>query len=656
MAKAVYPWAAFFLLAHINGDIMQRTPYKVVLKDLSLPGFDRNKDLFVDTETVGLYGKIRLVQFYQRGMDEVLIVEWPDPYMLAATMDQFNNVAHNIHYEVTVVQQNSGTRWIPERMVDTFLLARLALPNNEAFTLDDVMLVCLGRDPYRMQGLKKADLQKSDWGAPKLSDDQYVYAATDVYYLPNVLDKVQKAEEEFSYKLDMLTLRYCLDFQWNGMPLSKARLFEQWDKAEKALSEIKIPVNAASPKQVKEWLGIDSSADLELAYIELNESETDLCYYGSNSEGTPKNIAAGLIRKARKLKKRLSFLAKFEETAKDGFIYGKFKPSARSGRLTSDDQNLQQLPRSLKEVFGVEPDSGLILVYADYAQIELRHICALVECKLMEELFRKGEDLHTYTADMIFGSFESLFGPAFKAAIETHTARNEYGVISEEDYQRIHDGVEHEVKALYKRNRQISKTCNFSLLYGGGVPMFISILVKTTNIWLSERDGNKARAKWRNLWKEIYAWQERGIAAWRKGRLGSTPLGRKYSSKMMTDQLNIENQGGAADVNKLAMHYLTPRLRDYNAEHGTTYRIANNIHDSYILIGESIPEHYQAVARILAEEMQRAWFECSKCLKIKDLPMPVDVKCGYNWGDIENDDIENVYDFTLEPYAMLEAE
>lgn len=634
---------------------MQRTPFKVVLKDLTLPGFNRDEDLFVDTETVGLYGKIRLAQFYQRGMAEVLIVEWPDPYQLAATLDQFNNVAHNIHYEITVVQQNSVTRWCPERMEDTFLLARLAMPQREKFSLDDVMDYCLGFDPYSRQGLKKTELQKSDWGAPILSNDQYVYAATDVFYLPEVYDKVSKAKEHFSYKLDMLTLRYCVDFQWNGMPIDKERLFLEWEAIEAFLAKTKCPVNVNSHKQVKEWLGVDSSADLDLAYIELDPTKYKLCYYGVDSAGTPQNVAAGLVRKIRKARKKLSFLAKYEETAVDGLIFGKFKPSARSGRLTSDDQNQQQHPRSLKHVFGFEKDGAKIMVYADYAQIELRHICAIVECKLMEQLFREGKDLHTFTADMIFGSFDKLFEAAFSMAMEVFETENPHGVISEEEHERLRHRVEQDIKAIYKRNRQISKTCNFSLLYGGGIPMFISILVKTTNIWLSEPDANRARAKWRNLWKEIYAWQERGIAQWRKGKLGSTPLGRQYSAKMMTDQLNIENQGGAADVNKLAMHYLVPKLRAYNAEHGTTYCIANNIHDSFILTGENVPEHYKAVARILAEEMQRAWFECSKNLRITDLPMPVDVKCGFNWGDIENDDIENAYDFSLEPYAMLEA-
>lgn len=609
-------------------------------------------DLFVDFETIGFYGKIRLAQFYQRGQPFVSIVEYPDPYVLAAFMDQFINIAHNYHYEATCLQANTGTRKILARAEDTLLLARLALPQRETFTLDDVMAHVLGYDPYNQQKLDKSTLQTSNWGAPVLTRDQKLYASTDVYYLPDVYDAVKKARDEFSYKLDMLTLNYCLDFQNNGMPVDKKRLFLAWDAAEKGITNPDCLVNAQSPKQVKDWLNLPATGDLELAFIALDESRTEMKYFGN--KGVPMNRAAAAVRAVRKAKKQISFLSKFEETSVDGWIFGKFKPAARSGRLTSDDQNLQQLPRALKSVFGLDPDGDEIMIYADYAQIELRHICSLVGCKTMEMLFREGIDLHTYTADMIFGKFDVLFEVAFNNAIaEFMEIRG--NVITTEEEAELKEKVMHATKALCKKYRQISKTCNFNFLYGGGIAVFIGILIKTTNILLSEKDANRARAKWRNLWKEIYAWQERGIAAWKKGRLGSTPLGRKYSSKMMTDQLNIENQGGAADVNKLAMHYLVPKLRAYNEEHGQNYRIANNIHDSYILIGSNVPVHYKAVAEILAQEMQRAWFECSKYLKVKDLPMPVEVKVGYNWGDIEDDDIPNVYDFELEPYAMLEA-
>lgn len=634
-----------------------QTPYKLykTLSDLEL-SFDPTLPLYIDIETCGFYQKIRLVQLYQKGMPYVSMVEWPNVYELIAFTTPYKNVGHNLHYEATTFAQQSDTKFAFTMLDDTFLMSRLYYPQKEHFSLDNVMDYVLGFDPYAKQKLNKQLLQKSDWAVPVLSDDQKLYAATDVYYLPQVYETMLPATETFSYRLDMLTLGYCLDFQWNGMPLDKARLYKKWDEVEAKIAEVEklVPVNVNSPKQVKEWLNVETSADLELARIQLSPDETDLCFYGANSTGTPKNEAAGLVRKLRKLRKQVSFMKKFDETAVDGRIYGKFKPSARSGRLTSDDQNQQQHPRSLKGVFGLTEESNRVIIYADYAQIELRHICALVGCKLMEELFRRGEDLHTYTSDMILGTFDQLFDSAFKQALDVAQERRG-DVITAEEYECIKNGIKIETMAKYRRHRQISKTCNFNLLYGGGAEMLISILVKTAEIWLSSVEANRIRTKWRNLWKEIYAWQERGIAAWKKGRLGSTPLGRKYSSKMMTDQLNIENQGGAADVNKLAMHYLMPALVAYNAANNTDYIVINNIHDSFLLEGPRVELHYKAIAELLATSMQRAWFECSRALKVRDLPMPVDVKVGLNWGDIEDDDVPNIYDYSLEPYAMLEA-
>lgn len=625
-----------------------KTPFRIT--DLTEVDSLLNPDIetALDLETCGFYGKIRLAQFYQRGWPEVLIVEWPQPMLLATITDKQHNIIHNAHYENTTYQAALDNRFAFQRMDDTFLLARLAYPEKSKFSLDEVMQYALGFDPYNRQGLNKTELQKSDWAKLKLTEDQYLYAATDVYYLPQVWDAVKHKVDDFNYKLDMLTLRYCLDFQNNGMPVDKTRLFAAWEKAEATAEDPNCLVNANSPKQVKEWLGLPATGDLELAFIALDQTKTEMRYW--QSKGLPLNVGAAAVRKVRKAKKQLSFLAKFEETMdSEGFIRGKFKPSARSGRLTSDDQNLQQLPRLLKSVFGVEEDGDEVIIFSDYAQIELRHICALVACRTMEKLFREGIDLHTYTTDMIFGNFESLLD----SALQTLTERPG-GNISEAEMAEFKELALKNAKAQYKKYRQISKTCNFNFLYGGGITVFIGILVKTSEILLTELAANRARSKWRNLWREIYAWQERGIAAWKKGRLGSTPLGRKYSAEMMTDQLNIENQGGSADVNKLAIHYVSKALTCYNEKHNTFYRIVNNIHDSFILMGENNPEHYKAIAEILAKEMQRAWFECSKLLKIPDLPMPVSVKVGWNWGDIEDDDVPNIFDYELEGLALYE--
>ena len=111
------------------------------------------------------------------------------------------------------------------------------------------------------------------------------------------------------------------------------------------------------------------------------------------------------------------------------------------------------------------------------------------------------------------------------------------------------------------------------------------------------------------------------------------------------------------------MHYFHPWLIEFNKSLSEKVviktkgrvddsKLANFIHDSFIIDAPNDPEIYKPVAKKLAECMQEAWFEMSKLFKITDLPMPVDVSVGYNWGDIEGD-VDNIWDFQLEPYAML---
>lgn len=536
---------------------------------------DYTAPLAFDTESTGLYEKTRLAQFYQKGWDKVKLVEWPDELLLQQVLSKCFSVLHNAHYDFTALQQNAGNRWVPERFADTFLLARLHFPREEGFTLDDVMTYVLGYDPYKRAGLIKKDMQKSNWSGP-LTNEQKLYASIDVYYLLDVYDVVKEQSAELSYELDILTLRYCLDFQWNGMPISMQRVMAKRVDNAKTLAENPCPVNPNSYVQVRRWLETDASDDLALARLAADGCEK-----------------AALIRLHRKLLKQNNFLTKYSKPR----LFGKIKPSARSGRTTSDDENLQQIPRALKDVF--EAPEGRVLLYSDYAQLELRTIAVITRCLTMIALFKDGQDLHDFVCKFLF----------------------------REDFT--------------KEERQITKTCNFNFLYGGGINVFLGILLKTVGIKLCEAKAGELRNKWRNLFKEIKAWQDRGIAAHRAGKEWQTPFGRRYVGALMTDQLNIQNQGFGAEVAKLAMHYM---LKDGLPQ---DCGLADFIHDSFIVEAPDDPAIYIPLAQHMAESMQKAWFEACKMAPVHDVPMPVKVQVGKNWGDIEKG-VGIVHEYRLE--------
>jgi len=565
-------------------------PYRfATLQDVAAAVLD-DRLLCVDFETVGLYGEVSLAQFYQASWPEVLLVRWPEVFQLQILLAK-PFAAHNAHYEITTCQANGVQSWIPDNIEDTFLLSRLALPRLDSYSYDDVVAACIGHDPYNEAGLDKSALQKSNWAAPILTNDQLLYAAMDVWFMPDILAKVKHVENTPSYKLDIAALKNCLLFQWHGMPISQERLNAKYSENLELIEKAAVPINVNSWQQVRKYLGSTESDDIALARMAQEGDER-----------------AARVRLVRKLRKQLSFMDKFQGER----IYGKFKPSARSGRLTSDDQNLQQLPRALKCVF--EAPEGRVLIYADYAQLELRTICAITHCVRMLKLFRDDEDLHAYTSLMLFGPTED--------------------------------------KAKAKWNRQVAKGCNFLLVYGGGIDMFLTVMLKTMDIAMLESDAIKARTKWRNLWREIYQWQQAGISKYKRGAVHSTPLGREYLAVLLTDFLNIENQGAGAEVAKLAMHYF---VRDYYPKYKEqNVLICNFVHDSYILECDDNADIYVPVSKDLAKCMQLAWFEMSKCFKVKDLPMPVEVAVGKNWADIENDDIPNIYDYKLDGMAFYE--
>lgn len=540
--------------------------YQFVTPVELMEAIDKGAPLYYDTESTGLYEKTRLAQFYQEGWDFVCLVEWPDEEWLQSVLDVCESVMHNAHYDVTAAQQQAGNRYIPPLFHDTFLAARLAFPRLGEYTLDAVMAHVLGFDPYKQAGLIKKDMQKADWSKPKLDPEQLTYASIDVYYLPQVYHAVKHQFESLSYKLDMLALRYALDFQWNGMPVDLSRVMDERVAAIKALRDSPCPVNPNSYVQVRKWLNCTESDDLALARLAIKGDEK-----------------AELIRLHRKMLKRQNFLGKYARQR----IYGKFKPSARSGRFTSDDENLQQIPRALKGIFA--PPPGRVFVFADYAQLELRTIAVITKCVEMIRLFRNYEDLHDFVAAMLFRA----------------------------DFS--------------KEERQVTKTCNFNFLYGGGIAVFLGILIKTVEILLTEGQASTLRNKWRRLFKEIAGWQERGIAAHRKGEVWSTPLGREYVGNLMTDQLNIQNQGFGAEIAKLGLHYL---LQD-NKLANLGGILCNFIHDSYIIECDDDPAVYKPIAEHLGNAMQEAWFEGCKMTDVHNVPMPVKVLVGHNWGDIE---------------------
>lgn len=531
--------------------------------------------IFIDTETTGLNPHTDRVTLFQYKIDDqpTQLVQNPDLTAVHALLNANKPIiGHNLSFDFGFL------KYIPNVYTDfedTLYLDRIANYQADGHGLDAVAKRILGYDAY--EGLDKKKLQKTNWAADELSDEQLAYAKLDVDILPAIYHDLSKALPKglkAIYNFDKKSIIAGLQIQQHGLPVLVDLVAAELVALQRNAKELKAaiaPINPNSPKQVTTALGIPSSSDKVLAELQAQGNEL-----------------AEKIRKTRSTLKQINFL---EKLLKHDRFYGTLQPAARSGRYTSKQENIQNLPRSTKGFIG---SYGNVILSADFAQLELRTVAAITEDETMIDLFIKGADLHDYAATQ-------LFGPDFT-----------------------------------KTQRQIAKVFNFATLYGSGAATIRQVLLAQTGISLPEHEVKDLKARWLQTFHGIYLWQRQGSTRHSMSMPWQTPHGRPYISERYTDHLSIENQGAGAEVARIALHYMLEHLP-------VEAKLFDFVHDSYWVEAPADSIIYMEAARVMRDAMKHAWDKAP--FNKHGIPMPVDVGVAHNIKDA--DSLENCI-YTLE--------
>lgn len=294
-------------------------------------------------------------------------------------------------------------------------------------------------------------------------------------------------------------------------------------------------------------------------------------------------------------------------------VQSHFSPHAINGRILGQDENLSQYPREMKSMFGFPANSDRTLIYLDYAQVELRTICAKLPEMNMYKSLKAGVDLHTFVGDNLNINMSVL-----------------------------PEGIS---------PRFVAKQCNFLLLYGGGATNFQQTVCKLAGIWFEDDLNKKIVKNWKDIFSDIKEWHKVNANRANKGDLdGVTASGRKYKAKNYTDLNNIEVSGTASEVFKLAIHY----IYKFNVLEKDAY-IVNEVYDSILV---DVADDYDTYVRIsynVALCFQKAWFVITAQCALTDVPMPVDYAVGNNWEDLEYE--KNMkHNGVIPEYHMMERE
>ena len=151
---------------------------------------------------------------------------------------------------------------------------------------------------------------------------------------------------------------------------------------------------------------------------------------------------AGIDKKARE---------KAPYLMSDGCVHATFNQcGTRSGRLSSSQPNLQQLPRDsiVKKFYASRFGKEGAIYQADLSQIELRLLAAACGDTAMVKAYRNGTDLHSLTTSKVFAIPYEHFEKDYMAWLQRNNR-------------------EKEAKDLNLK-RSIGKTTNFLTGYGGG--------------------------------------------------------------------------------------------------------------------------------------------------------------------------------------------
>lgn len=264
---------------------------------------------------------------------------------------------------------------------------------------------------------------------------------------------------------------------------------------------------------------------------------------------------------------------------------------AQSGRLSSNDPNLQNIPvrtelgRRIRTAFVAEP--GNKLISADYSQFELRLAAVLAEDTELIDMFNRDTDVHTATAAQVYGR---------------------------------------EPEDVTKQMRRAAKVINFGILYGMS-PHGLAVAAN-----MSFEQAKHFIERYKELRKPLFEYTDTIRDFARKEGYVETLFGRRrpmpdiHSSNFIVRQaaeraaINMPIQGTEADIMKLAMIKVEEVL---TGQHNHCQQLLQ-IHDS--IVAECPADVVENIAQLLKDTMENVY----------DLPvkLTVDVSVGENWGDL----------------------
>jgi len=356
------------------------------------------------------------------------------------------------------------------------------------------------------------------------------------------------------FEQDSQVLSVLMQMENNGIPVDSRQLKVLGKELDAKMRDTLLALSEYAP------IGFNPDSTKhkqEFLFNKKREGGLGLKPFKTTLKGFPSTDSESLTRLAHhhpaiQLLLDWSETQKLKSTYVDGLLpklnKGRLHPSfhlhrTATGRLSSSDPNLQNIPRdsSVRGLF--IPPPGYLLMVADYDQIELRVMAMYSQDVQMMNIFTEGIDIHAGAAALLFDK---------------------------------------DVADVTSEERQIGKGANFLTAYGGGYMK----LARTTGL-----DDKKAKYmidRYYEQFSGITKWKRQVISQGKAKGYVKTMAGRyrrlpdlrssddEKRSRAERQAVNAVVQGSAADICKRAMISVAEDLQ------GTDTHMLVQVHDELV--------------------------------------------------------------------------
>ncbi len=507
-------------------------------------------------------------------------------------------IGHNIKYDLHVLG-NAGLE-ITRVGFDTMIASAVVAPQKQRHGLDALSLEHFGKVKTPISdliGKGKKQISMEEVPLEKVA----AYCCEDVDYTFRLKQLFEGEVEkkglfDIYREIELPLILVLLKMEEQGIFIDQSKISEMHTVLKSRLDLISEEIytlagetfNLNSPKQLGEVL---------FDRMEIRPAKKTATGYSTSAD-----VLEGLKETSPIIEKVLAYrtLEKLRSTYVDALpeqinpkthrIHCTFNQSvAATGRLSCQDPNLQNIPvrseegRKIRGAFIPEkPDWSFLS--ADYSQIELRLLAHLSDDPTLISAFNQGEDIHTYTASLVYNL---------------------------------------PISEVSSHMRYTAKAVNFGILYGQqafGLSKEIGISVEEAKAFI---------ATYFARYTKVRDYLEFCKQSARETGYSLTLLGRKRPIPEMDNKnsfirqaaerlaINTPLQGTAADLIKMAMIQIDAELNS------SLTKMVLQIHDE--LIFEVPDSELSSLSTIVKKQMEGV-------MQLK-IPLVVDISIGKNWGE-----------------------